>query len=241
MKILSSFSTKMPGTDPHLYPVLLVLYMIGVIIGDYYMTVIMYNVTDGTLWEIRMKVSREQAAQNHERIVETAAKLFRERGFEGIGVADLMKEAGLTHGGFYGHFSSKEDLIAEASARALMRSLTVMSKVAEHAPGDPLSAVAAAYLTSRHRDTPGAGCLLAALGPDVSRQGPVVRRSVTDYVRGAVDLLTTMVRGQSKAARRRKALSTYATLVGTMVMARAVDDRALSQEILDAGLASVKA
>ena len=75
----------------------------------------------------------------------------------------------------------------------------------------------------------------------MSRQGPAVRRSVTDYVRGAVDLLTTMVRGTSKAARRQKALSTYATLVGTMVMARAVDDRALSQEILDAGLASVKA
>jgi TetR/AcrR family transcriptional regulator, transcriptional repressor for nem operon len=188
-----------------------------------------------------MKVSREQAAQNRERIVETAAQLFRERGFEGVGVADLMKEAGLTHGGFYGHFSSKEDLIAEASSRALMRSLALLSKVAERAPGDPLSAVADAYLTSRHRDNPGAGCLLAALGPDVSRQGRAVRRSVTDYVRSAVDLLVTLVPGKTKAARRQKALSTYATLVGTMVMARAVDDRALSQEILDAGLASVKA
>src|SRR5438874_2171202 len=172
-----------------------------------------------------MKVSREQAAQNRERIVETAAQLFRQRGFEGIGVADLMKEAGLTHGGFYGHFSSKEDLIAEASARALMRSLADLSKVAEHAQGDPLSAVAGAYLTTRHRDDPGAGCLLAALGPDVSRQGPAVRRRVTDYLRGAVDLLTTMARGKSKAARRQTALSAYATLVGAMVMARAVDDR----------------
>jgi TetR/AcrR family transcriptional regulator, transcriptional repressor for nem operon len=197
--------------------------------------------TGKSLQEIRMKVSREQAAQNRERIVETAARLFRERGFEGIGVADLMKEAGLTHGGFYGHFSSKEDLKAEASTRALMRSLAVLSKVAERAPGDPLSAVAEAYLTSRHRDNPGAGCLLAALGPDVSRQGPAVRRSVTDYVRGAVDLLATLVAGRSKAARRQKAISTYATLVGAMVMARAVDDRALSQEILDAGLASIKA
>src|SRR5437879_13882831 len=116
-----------------------------------------------------MKVSREQAAQNHERIVETAAQLFRERGFEGIGVADLMKEAGLTHGGFYGHFSSKEDLIAEASGRALRRSLAVLSQVAERAPTDPLSAVAHAYLTSRHRDNPAAGCLLAALGSAVPR------------------------------------------------------------------------
>ena len=83
--------------------------------------------------------------------------------------------------------------------------------------------------------------MLAALGPEVSRQGPAVRRTVTDHVRSAVDLLATLVPGRSKAARRQKAISTYATLVGTMVMARAVDDLALSQEILDAGVASVKA
>jgi TetR/AcrR family transcriptional regulator, transcriptional repressor for nem operon len=188
-----------------------------------------------------MKVSREQATYNRERIVEAAAQLFRERGFEGIGVADLMKEAGLTHGGFYGHFSSKEDLIAQASARALAHSLALWSKLAERAPGDPLSAIARVYLTHTHRDNPGAGCLLAALGPDVSRQGPGVRRAVTDYVRSALDFLAKLVPGKSKAARRQKAISTYATLVGAMVMARAVDDRTLSQEILDAGLASVKA
>ena len=188
-----------------------------------------------------MKVSREQATQNRERIVEVAAQLFRERGFEGIGIADLMKEAGLTHGGFYGHFSSKEDLIAEASARALTHSLALWSELAERAPGgDKLSTMADAYLTSKHRDNPGIGCLLAALGSDVSRQGPTVRRAVTDCVRSAFDLLAKLVTDKSKAARRQKAISTYATLVGTMVMARAVDDRALSQEILDAGLASVK-
>ena len=188
-----------------------------------------------------MRVSREQAARNRERILDAAAKLFRERGFDGIGVADLMKEAGLTHGGFYGHFSSKDDLIAQASARELTRSLTYWSKVAERASGDRLSAIAAVYLTSTHRDNPGAGCVLAALGPDVSRQGPAVRRTVTDYVRSVCDLLAKLVPGKSKAARRQKAIGTYATLVGAMVLARAVDDRALSQEILDAGLSSVKA
>ena len=187
-----------------------------------------------------MKVSREQAAQNRERIVETAAQLFRERGFEGIGVADLMKEAGLTHGGFYGHFSSKDDLIAEASARALTRSLALLSNVAEAASGDSLSAVAGAYLAKSHRDDPGTGCLLAALGSDVSRQGPAVRRAVTDHLRSAVELLTKLVPGRAKAARRQKAISSYATLVGAMILARAVDDRALSHEILDAGRASVK-
>ena len=161
-----------------------------------------------------MNVSREQATQNRERIVETAAQQFRERGFDGIGVADLMKAAGLTHGGFYGHFSSKEDLIAEASARALLRSFAICVKVAERAPRDPLSAVADAYLTSRHRDTPGEGCVLAALGPDVSRQGPAVRRTVTDHVRSAVDLFATVVPGRSKAARRKKAISNVSHIGG---------------------------
>src|SRR5438093_12204940 len=99
-----------------------------------------------------MKVSREQAGQNRERILEAAARRFRERGFEGIGVADLMKEAGLTHGGFYGHFSSKEDLIAEASARALKRSVALWSGLAERAPRAPLSAIAGVYSTRTHRE-----------------------------------------------------------------------------------------
>jgi TetR/AcrR family transcriptional regulator, transcriptional repressor for nem operon len=186
-----------------------------------------------------MKVSREQAALNHDRIVDAAAQLFRERGFEGVAVADLMKEVGLTHGGFYGHFSSKEELMAEASARALEQSLERWSELAEHAHENPLPALAEAYLTKGHRDDPGAGCLLAALGPELSRQGPAVRRAVTEYVRSACDLLAKLVPGKSKAARRQKVIATYATLVGAMVMARAVDDRALSQEILEAGLASV--
>ena len=152
--------------------------------------------------------------------------------------ADLMKEAGLTHGGFYGHFSSKDDLIAEASARALARSLALFSNLSERASHDPLSSITRAYLTSKHRDDPGTGCLLAAVGSDVSRQRPAVRRAVTDHIRSAVELLTKLVPGRSRAARRQKAIRTYATLVGAMVMARAVDDRELSQEILDAGRAS---
>jgi TetR/AcrR family transcriptional regulator, transcriptional repressor for nem operon len=186
-----------------------------------------------------MRVSREQASANHDRIVDAAAQLFRERGFEGVAVADLMKEVGLTHGGFYGHFASKEELMAEASVRALTQALEGWSSLAERAHENPLPALAEAYLTSRHRDDPGGGCLLAALGPEVSRQGPAVRRAVTDYVRSACDLLARLVPGKTRAARRQKVISTYATLVGAMVMARAVDDRALSQEILDAGLASL--
>src|SRR5688500_3024554 len=176
-----------------------------------------------------MKVTREEAAQNRERILDAAAQLFRERGFEGIGIADLMKEAGLTHGGFYGHFSSKDDLIAQASASELTRSLAHWNNFAERASDDPLSAVADAYLTRSHRDHPGTGCVLAALGPEVSRQGPVVRRAVTGYVRSVVDLLVKLVPGKSKAARRQKAMMTYDTVVGTRVLASAVDDRWLTQ------------
>jgi TetR/AcrR family transcriptional repressor of nem operon len=180
-----------------------------------------------------MKVSREQAAQNRERIVDAAAELFRARGFEGIGVADLMKAAGMTHGGFYGHFSSKEDLMAQACARASSRARERWTKLAERAPEDPLSEIADVYLTARHRDNPGAGCLLAALGPDAARQGPAVRSAVTAGVRSAFDFLGRIVPGRSKAAKRQKAINSYASMVGAMILARAVDDRALSQEILD--------
>jgi TetR/AcrR family transcriptional repressor of nem operon len=198
------------------------------------MTNIMYAVKRRGYTASDMKVTREEAARTRERIVDAAARLFRERGFEGIGVADLMKEVGLTHGGFYGHFASKDALEAEACTRALARSLTLWRKRSELAPNDPLAAIADVYLTARHRDDPGAGCLVAALGSDVSRRGPGVRRAVTDHLNSAFDLLARLVPGKSKAARRRKAIDAYARLVGALVLARAVDDDALSREILDA-------
>lgn len=181
-----------------------------------------------------MKVTREEATRNRERIIDAAARLIRERGFAGTGVADLMREVGLTHGGFYGHFASKDDLEAQACTRALDRSLEFWRKRSELAPGDPLSAITDGYLSARHRDDPGAGCLVAALGSDVSRRGPGVRRAVTGYLDCAFDFLARLVPGSSKAARRRKAIDTYARLVGALVLARAVDDDALSREILGA-------
>src|SRR5260221_13694562 len=102
----------------------------------------------------QMKVSREQATQNRERIVDAAAQLFRERGFDGIGVADLMKAVGLTHGGFYGHFESKEDLMAQACERASPRSEALFGRLAERAPADALGGIARAYLSPRHPAAP---------------------------------------------------------------------------------------
>ena len=186
-----------------------------------------------------MKVSREQMAENRERILDTAAKLFRERGFDGIGVADLMKSAGLTHGGFYGHFASKEDLIAQASAHALAHAQKQWEDYAARQPEEPLAKLQAAYLSKGHRDHPGAGCLLAALGAEAARQPVPVRQAVTEGVRAMADLMASLMPGRNKAAKQQKALAAYASLVGAQVLARAVDDEALSQQILEATAASL--
>jgi TetR/AcrR family transcriptional repressor of nem operon len=186
-----------------------------------------------------MRVSREQAARNRERIVEVAAKLFRERGFDGIGVADLMKSAGLTHGGFYGHFESKEDLMAQACERALDGSLATLNQVAERGGENSLSAVASAYLSPAHRDRPGEGCALAALGAEATRHGSPVRSAFTRGVHSALEMLTRLVPGKSERAKRERALVTYASMIGALVLARAIYDQELSEEVLQSVLASI--
>jgi TetR/AcrR family transcriptional repressor of nem operon len=181
-----------------------------------------------------MKVSREQAAKNRERVVEVAALRFRERGFEGIGVSDLMGEAGLTHGGFYGQFESKEQLMAEACGHAMERSKELWRKRASQNPHDPVGELARLYLTPRHRDSPEAGCVMASLATEASRQGPAVRGVFTEGLRSSLEFLAGLFGGKSAEAKRRKAIQTYASWVGAMVLARAVDDEAFSREILDA-------
>ena len=186
-----------------------------------------------------MKVSRIQAAENRERILDVATKLFRERGIDGIGVDDLMKAAGLTHGGFYCHFKSKEDLVAQACARAVSRMRQNWTNVVDQATGDPLEALADTYLTAKHRDGAGRGCPMAALGPEIARQSPTVRRAFTDELRPFLDYLSRIVQGGSSSLRRQKALATYASLVGALVISRAVDDATLSNEILAAVAATM--
>jgi TetR/AcrR family transcriptional regulator, transcriptional repressor for nem operon len=179
-----------------------------------------------------MRVSRAQAAENRERILEVATKLFRERGIDGIGVADLMKSAGLTHGGFYGHFKSKEDLVAQACGRAVAKMRDNWIKIVSQAPDDPLEALTNHYLSSRHRDNAGRGCAMAALGSEFGRQGPDVRHAVTEELRPFIEYLSTIVQGNSVGLRRERALALFASLVGAMVIARAVDDPILSNEVL---------
>lgn len=184
-----------------------------------------------------MKVSREQAAQNRERVLDAAATLFRQHGFDGIGVADLMKQAGLTHGAFYGQFESKDELVVEACARSLAASHGRWLRDIQTSP-DPLAAIVTRYLSIRHRDLPGQGCTLTTLAVDAPRRGRALQRAFTDGLRPFVDMLSGLLPGRRAEVRRERALVAMATLVGAVVLARAVDDRALSDEILHATAAS---
>jgi TetR/AcrR family transcriptional regulator, transcriptional repressor for nem operon len=183
-----------------------------------------------------VRVTREQAAANREKILDVAGALFRERGFGGIGLADIMKRAGLTHGGFYGHFDSKDDLAAEITTRILGR-----NRWLERLTGTPnpsIRQVVRKYLSKRHRDDAGHGCLFAAVGSDVVRQPKSVRHAFSEGLRRRVEALQGILPGRA-AARRQKALAMMAGLVGALILSRAVDDPALSDEILEAAAATL--
>jgi TetR/AcrR family transcriptional repressor of nem operon len=177
-------------------------------------------------------VTREQAAAHREKILEVAGTLFRQHGFEGISVADIMKGAGLTHGGFYGHFASKADLAAQTCAR--VREKDAWTERLAGTPHPSFEAVVRGYLSPRHRDDPGSGCLFAALGSDIVRQPRSVRRAFTEKLRLKVDALGKLLPGRSAAAARREALATMAGMMGALMLSRAVDDPTLSDEILKA-------
>lgn len=175
-----------------------------------------------------MRVTREQAASSRERIVATAARLFRERGFDGVGVDAIMRDAGLTHGGFYGHFASKDALAAEATTRAVGDSMRRQDGLAG------LHEFLSQYLSMRHRDDRARGCPVAALGGDVARQGPALRSALTKGVMAQISRIANLLKGGTPKARRRQAIATYAGMVGALVLARAVDEPILAEEILTA-------
>jgi TetR/AcrR family transcriptional repressor of nem operon len=186
-----------------------------------------------------MRVSREKAAENRETIVEAAGNLFREKGFSGIGVADIMRAAGLTHGGFYGHFKSKDGLAAEASKAVMARSAASWAKTLAEHPDDALELLVDRYLSVKMRDDRRHSCIFGSLGADAARQGKPVRKAFADGLRPLIDVLTVLVPGASKAARRRKALAAMSQLVGAMILARAVDSEEFSDEILAASKAEL--
>jgi TetR/AcrR family transcriptional regulator, transcriptional repressor for nem operon len=181
-----------------------------------------------------MRASREQAAASRERILEESSRLFRERGFDEVSVADLMRRAGMTHGGFYGHFASKQDLIVESVTRTLRKSVAKWQRIAGRSPEDPVAAIARSYLSTEHRDRLETGCLVPALASEIGRQDEAVRHSLTDGVRALVDQLVELTPDGTDAAKRTEALALFASLVGAVTLARAVDDPAFSDEILRA-------
>lgn len=178
-----------------------------------------------------MKVSKAQAQENRARIVETAATLFRERGYDGIGVADLMAAAGFTHGGFYKHFRSKADLMAEAAACGLAQN-------AAKAGGVSTAGFLADYLSRAHRDRPGDGCTLAALASDASRQPVEVKDVFAAGIESLLAIEASSMEDASEAARRSaraRTLATIAHVVGAVILSRACpDDAPLADEVLAA-------
>ncbi|BCH20998.1 TetR/AcrR family transcriptional regulator [Mesorhizobium sp. L-8-3] len=186
-----------------------------------------------------MKVSREQMAENRRRILDEASRLFRDKGFDAVGVAEVMKAAGLTHGGFYGHFSSKDDLIAQSLAHVL---------AVDAGAGGDLRAYAEAYLSPRHRDNCAGGCPTAALAAAVRLQAPAARSAMTEGLRSQIDRIGKALPELDAADRRRVAIGSFAAMVGAVILARAVDDPALSDEVLaqardwiDAGISPASA
>jgi TetR/AcrR family transcriptional repressor of nem operon len=175
-----------------------------------------------------MKVTRAQAEENRERILDNAAQLFRERGFDGVGLNDLMQSAGLTRGGFYGHFESKDDLAAQATRRALQTNREQWKQQADHS----LQAWVRTYLS-------GAGRGLVALAGDAARGGPAVKEA---FGEGVDSLTQTLQRGMPAATageRREQALALLSTLVGSLLLSRAVGDTGLSRELREAARKSL--
>ena len=172
-----------------------------------------------------MKVSRLQVAENRRKILDVAGKLFREKGFEAVSVADIMAGAGLTHGGFYGYFPSKDALIAHTLGEVVPN---------PQQPQESHDAFVARYLSCAHKDNPGSGCPVAALAGDVARMPPPVRAAMTGALAGQLAHLAETAEGETPAQRRQNAIGTYAALVGGLTLARMSNDETLSAEILAA-------
>ena len=186
-----------------------------------------------------MRVSRAQAAENRETVINVASRLFREHGFDGIGLKDLMEGAGLTQGAFYKQFASKEDLAAQASRRALESVSSRWSAAAAANPKDPLSAVVATFLSTDHREERMDGCPIVALGSDAARQGSDVKASFEAGIRKYLELLDRWVGEAEGEESSGKAMAILSTMVGAMLLSRAVNDKRLSKQLLQAAAKSV--
>jgi len=179
-----------------------------------------------------MRVSKEKAAQNRERILTSAARLFREHGIAATGVDSITEDAGLTHGGLYSQFGSKEAIAAEAIRFALARGKRVWQRALERNPGKrALPAIVDGYLSRAHRDAPGNGCVVAALGTDIARQPRRVRQAFTREVKDDLEFLSQLMPDDGRR-RYEDAIVAFASMAGALILARAVSDEELSDLIL---------
>jgi TetR/AcrR family transcriptional repressor of nem operon len=189
-----------------------------------------------SILEETMRVNRIQAEENRQAVIDAASRLFRERGFDGVGLAELMAAAGLTHGAFYKQFKSKDDLIAQACDRALETGINGWRRAAAEAGESAYAALVRRYLTPGHRGRVGTGCVIASLGADASRHGPDLPRHFEAGVKTFVEILGSALRQADPAATPDDALAAFATMVGALVLARAVDDEAYARRILAAAV-----
>lgn len=187
-----------------------------------------------------MRVSRVQAAENRQNVINVASRLFRERGFDGIGLKDLMEAAGLTQGAFYKQFASKEDLAVEASNRALESASRRWSDAATQNPDDPLGAVIAFYLSADHRGERMDGCPIVALGSDAARQGPGVKAAFETGIKAHLEVLGRFLAETGGEESRGKAMAILATMIGAVTLSRVVNDPDLAQALLDAAAEQVR-
>jgi TetR/AcrR family transcriptional repressor of nem operon len=183
-----------------------------------------------------MRYSKDHKLETHARIVKKASVRLREKGAHGIGVADLMKDAGLTHGGFYAHFASREALLVEATCYAMDRATDRWRKLAEEiAPEQRLASIVDAYLTPLHRDNPGHGCVIPALGADISRESPKTKKAFAAKLDDMIEMLAEQIPGDSRKAARQQAMATLATMIGALMLARLAGSGELSDAILGVG------
>jgi TetR/AcrR family transcriptional repressor of nem operon len=189
-----------------------------------------------------MRYSREHKQETHDRIVKKASVRLREKGAHGIGVADLMKEAGLTHGGFYAHFDSREALVIEAFGYAMDRSMEHWRKLTDEvSPDKRLAMIADAYLSPLHRDNPGHGCSIPALGAEIARESPKARKAFAGKLDEMIEMLADNIPNVPRKAARKQAAATLATMMGTLVLSRIAGNGEFSDEILAAGREAVLA
>jgi TetR/AcrR family transcriptional regulator, transcriptional repressor for nem operon len=182
-----------------------------------------------------MRRSKKEAARTRARIIERAAVLFRERGIEGIGLADLMHDAGLTHGGFYRHFASRNELVVEACSRAFTDSVRRMSgRVAADPERGGFETIVKAFLCEAHVADAGHGCAIAALGGEIHRCSAPARDAFTRGVVAIIDHLAQYQPGRTEAKRRERASASFAAMLGALIIARGVGEVGLRRSVLQA-------